>query len=57
MQRPDAALVIVTYRTPELTTECLSLARDAADDLTLEAVVVDNASGGHSVPYLRQRRR
>ena len=33
----------------------MPLARDAADDLTLEAVVVDNASGDHSVPYLRQR--
>jgi GT2 family glycosyltransferase len=43
------AVVVVNYRTPELTSRCLSSVR--AD----EVVVVDNASGDGSVDYLRER--
>ena len=52
---PDASLVIVNYRTPEMTHRCLSLAADAADGLSLESVVVDNASGDGSVALLSER--
>ena len=55
MQEPDASLVIVNYRTPELTDRCLSLAGEAADGLVLERVVVDNASGDGSAARLRDR--
>ena len=55
MQNLDASLVIVNYRTAELTDRCLSLAGAAPDGPLLERVVVDNASGDGSVRHLRQR--
>lgn len=47
--------MIVNYRTAELTDRCLSLAAEAAGSLSLERVVVDNASGDGSAAYLRER--
>jgi N-acetylglucosaminyl-diphospho-decaprenol L-rhamnosyltransferase len=46
-------VVVVNYRTPALTVECLrSLAADAATVPGVRCVVVDNASGDDSVPVL-----
>ena len=43
----DLAIIILNYRTPELTIDCLaSLEREI--DLSVCAVVVDNASGDGS---------
>ncbi|HEY7831031.1 MAG TPA: glycosyltransferase family 2 protein [Solirubrobacteraceae bacterium] len=49
----DAAVVIVNYRTPELVERCLESVRVTAAELSLEAVVVDNASRDGSVERLR----
>jgi GT2 family glycosyltransferase len=49
----DAAVVIVNYRTTELVERCLESVRAAAPELSLEAVVVDNASQDGSVERLR----
>ena len=55
MPAADASLVIVNYRTAEMTGRCLALSADAAGDLELERVVIDNASGDGSVTALRER--
>lgn len=45
----DLAIVILNYRTPEMTADCLrSLAPEAAALSGLQAIVVDNASGDGS---------
>lgn len=55
VSRPDASVVIVNYRTGELTDRCLRLLDAAADGIDLERVVVDNASGDGSAERLRER--
>jgi N-acetylglucosaminyl-diphospho-decaprenol L-rhamnosyltransferase len=55
MPRPYAAVVIVNYRTEELTDRCLYLLDGAADGLALERIVVDNASNDGSAARLRDR--
>ncbi len=52
---PDAALVIVHYRTEEATSRCLGMVPAAAGELALETVVIDNASGDGSAEVLRRR--
>jgi N-acetylglucosaminyl-diphospho-decaprenol L-rhamnosyltransferase len=49
----DAAVVIVNYRTPELVERCLESVRASCGELSLEMVVVDNASRDGSVERLR----
>ena len=52
MRSLDVAVVIVTYRTAELTIACLrsvQAERQASRGITVRAVVVDNASGDASV--------
>jgi N-acetylglucosaminyl-diphospho-decaprenol L-rhamnosyltransferase len=52
MRSFDVAVVIVTYRTADLTIACLrSLQRErqASEEITVRAVVVDNASGDAAV--------
>lgn len=51
--QPDAAVVIVNYRTPELVERCLESVRATRGELELEAVVIDNASPDGSVERLR----
>ncbi len=49
-QSPDLAVVIVNYRTPELTIACLrSLSREMGDFASMRVIVTDNASGDDSV--------
>ncbi len=50
---PEAAVVIVNYRTPELVERCLESVRANDAELSLEVVVVDNASQDGSVERLR----
>ncbi len=48
-------IVIVNYRTPKLTLDCLaSLAPQINDVEGTQVIVVDNASGDDSVPMLNQ---
>jgi N-acetylglucosaminyl-diphospho-decaprenol L-rhamnosyltransferase len=49
---PDAALVIVNYRTPALVERCVETVRAADPDLRLETVIVDNASRDGSAERL-----
>ena len=52
MRSFDVAVVIVTYRTAELTIACLRSVqeeRQASKEITVRAVVVDNASGDAAV--------
>ncbi len=55
MPSADASVVLVHYRTEELTDRCLRLLDEAAGGLTVERVVVDNASGDGSAVRLRER--
>lgn len=50
---PDAAVVVVNYRTPELVERCLESVRATQGDLRLQVVVIDNASDDGSVERLR----
>jgi N-acetylglucosaminyl-diphospho-decaprenol L-rhamnosyltransferase len=50
---PDAEVVVVNYRTPELVEECLTAVKTTSGDLRLQTVVVDNASGDGSGERLR----
>lgn len=55
MPRPDAAVVLVHYRSEELTDRCLALLDEASDGLAIERIVVDNASNDGSAARLRER--
>lgn len=50
----DAALIVVNYRSADMTHRCLLASGAAADGLALERVVIDNASGGDDVRALRE---
>lgn len=41
---PDASVIVVSFNTRDLLRECLLTLRRAADDVSYEAIVVDNAS-------------
>ena len=48
-------IIIINYRTPRVTLDCLaSLAPQIGDVPETQVVVVDNASGDDSVDFLRQ---
>ncbi|MFC1959459.1 glycosyltransferase family 2 protein [Chloroflexota bacterium] len=50
----DLSIIIVNYNTRDLLLECLASIYRQADDLTLECIVVDNASADDSVAAVRQ---
>ena len=50
--KPDAAIVIVNYRTPELVEQCLASVHATRGELKLKTVIVDNASADGSVERL-----
>ena len=51
---PDAAIIVLNFRTPDYTVECLeSLARERASFPGFTVVLVDNASGDDSVPRIQ----
>jgi hypothetical protein len=55
-EHPRVAAVILNYRTPELTVDCLaSLADQRGGWPALEAVVVDNASGDDSPDWIERQ--
>ncbi len=50
----SVAVVILNFRTPDITIDCLkTLAPEAASDPGLRVILVDNASGDDSVPKIR----
>jgi N-acetylglucosaminyl-diphospho-decaprenol L-rhamnosyltransferase len=51
--RPDLSVIVVNYRSRELTVQALEDARRAAAGLRIEEIVVDGASGGEEVELLR----
>ena len=51
--RPDISVIVVNYRSAELTLRALEAARRSAGTFALEQIVVDNASGGTDVERLR----
>ena len=51
---PRLAVIVLNFRTPEVTIACLkTLAAEAVANPGLEVIVVDNASGDDSVPRIR----
>ena len=50
---PELSVVIVAYRCRELLLDCLASLRPEAQGMTLEVIVVDNASGDGSVEAVR----
>lgn len=51
--QPDLSVVIVNYKTRQLTLDCLASVYRTADSLNLECVVVDNASYDGLIDVLR----
>jgi N-acetylglucosaminyl-diphospho-decaprenol L-rhamnosyltransferase len=54
--RPDVSVIVVNYRSAELTLKALSDARNSAGDLDIEEIIVDGASGEVEVELLRASR-
>lgn len=52
-QRPDVSVIVVNYRSAELTLKALAEARRSAGALTMQEIVVDGASGDREVQLLR----
>jgi N-acetylglucosaminyl-diphospho-decaprenol L-rhamnosyltransferase len=52
-KRPDVSVIVVNYRSAELTLKALAEARRGADALTIQEIVVDGASGDQEVQLLR----
>lgn len=42
---PDLSIIIINYKTPQLTINCLQTIYDQTSNIILEVIVVDNASG------------
>lgn len=55
MKTPDVTVAVVGYRTRDLVLECLASVFRYADDLRVEAVLVDNASGDGTGAAVRER--
>lgn len=53
---PDISVVVVNYRSAELTLRALASARASAAGAVVEEIVVDNASGDRDCELLRERR-
>src|SRR6476469_6619507 len=52
---PVVSVVTVNYKVPDLVDELIASVPQAAQQLSFEIIVVDNASGDGSVERLRQR--
>ncbi|MBL8092750.1 MAG: glycosyltransferase family 2 protein [Anaerolineales bacterium] len=52
--RPDVSVVVLNWNTRDLLAECLRITQACADGLTLELIVVDNASTDDSVALVRR---
>lgn len=52
---PEAAVVIVHHRTPDLTNACLASLEAAGGDVELETVVIDNGSGDDSADEVERQ--
>ncbi len=53
----DVSVIIVNYRTPQLTRECIDSIYEKTQGVEFEVIVVDNASGDNSCELLRQDQR
>ncbi len=53
--RPDLSIVIVGYNTRQLLLDCLASIHRTAGDLSLECLVIDNASSDGSVEAVHER--
>jgi hypothetical protein len=51
--QPDLSVIILSFNTRELTLACVQSVFAAQDDLTLEVIVVDNASSDGTIEALR----
>lgn len=52
--RPEVAVVVVSYRTPDLLERCLRSVAEHGGDVSHEVIVVDNGSGDDSVDRARR---
>ena len=53
MKQPSFSIVLVNYKTPEITRICLELLREVSREMSFAVWVVDNDSGDESTEYLR----
>lgn len=51
----DLSIIIINYKTKEITANCLQSIKDSIDSYQKEVIVVDNDSGDDSVAYLKKR--
>jgi GT2 family glycosyltransferase len=53
---PDVSIIVVNYRTPDLTARALDSASSAAGEFSVEELAVDNGSADGSAAAIRERR-
>jgi len=51
----DLSIIIINYKTKEITADCLETIKKSQDNLTKEVIVIDNGSEDGSVEYLKQK--
>jgi len=51
----DLSIIIVNYKTKEITADCLKTIKQSKDNLTKEVIVVDNGSDDGSIDYLKSK--
>lgn len=51
----DLSIIVLNYKTKEITADCLQSIKDSKDSYKKEVIVVDNESGDGSVEYLQKK--
>lgn len=50
----DVSIIIVNYRTPQLTIDCINSIIDSTRDILYEIIIVDNGSNDNSIEKIRE---
>ena len=51
----DISIIIVNYKTPELTIQCIKSIKENSSNLSMEIIVVDNFSQDNSLKKYKKR--
>ena len=53
--KPQLSIIIVNYKTPQMTLECIESIKAKTYGVRYEIIVIDNDSGDGSVEFLQER--
>ena len=51
----DLSIIIINYKTKQVTADCLVSIKKSTDKLTKEVLVIDNGSADGSIEYLKKK--